>query len=100
MVNLSETNSESIEQSFGIETGRYRKSDGQFAEGSPPTDYDADSDRFRARDGKFKNRSKDLGMFTEWDAPADDAATDFAAEAPSDGTAPGFGDVDKDPFDF
>lgn len=66
-----------IEQSFGIESGRYRRDDGTFAVGSPPTDYDQGTERYRANDGRFKNRSKDLGMGTPHDAPADDAATSF-----------------------
>lgn len=76
----SNSQDESIEQSFGLETGRYRGEDGEFVDGSPPVDFDADVDRFRANDGQFKNRSQDLGMGTEWDAPEDDAATDFAAD--------------------
>ncbi len=63
-----------IEQSFGLQTGRYRGEDGQFVEGSPPPDYNAEADRFQGLNGEFKGRSFDLGAGTEHDAPADDAA--------------------------
>lgn len=65
------------EQSFDHETGRYRRTNGQFDHGSPPTDYDQSTRRFRAEDGQFKGRSKDLGMGTQHDAPARDSATDM-----------------------
>jgi hypothetical protein len=64
---------EEIEQSFQIETGRYRGDDGEFVEGSPPDDYDSEVDRFRADDGQFKNRAADLGEDTPWDAPDPDS---------------------------
>lgn len=63
-----------IEQSFGLDTGRYRDpDDGEFVDGSPPPDYNASAKRFQAQDGEFKDRSFDLGAGTEHDAPADDA---------------------------
>lgn len=62
-----------IEQSFGLETGRYRGDDGEFVDGSPPPDFNAEADRFQGKNGEFKDRSHDLGAGTEHDAPADDA---------------------------
>lgn len=72
---LMSDNKEEIEQSFGLETGRYRGDDGRFVDGSPPPDYNSRANRFQAKDGGFKNRSHDLGAGTEWDAPEDDAET-------------------------
>lgn len=63
---------EDIEQSFDLNTGRYRGDNGQFVDGSPPSDYNSKANRFQAKDGGFKDRSWDLGEGTEWDAPVDD----------------------------
>jgi hypothetical protein len=68
---------ERTEQSFGIQSGRYRKKNGEFHEGSPPSDYDSEAKRFRANDGQFKSRSQDLGMGEPFDAPRKDAKTDY-----------------------
>ncbi len=68
---------ERVEQSFDTETGRYRRSDGEFAEGSPPNDYNSKANRFQSEDGTFKSRSADLGAGTKWDAPEDDADSTF-----------------------
>lgn len=77
----SDVTDKELEQSFGIESGRYRNPEsGEFHDGSPPTDYDSEVDRFRANNGRFKNRSKDLGMGEDFDAPEEDARNSFDAE--------------------
>lgn len=48
------------ESDFELETGRFRGETGNFVVGSPPPDYDAGPNRFRAEDGQFKDRSADL----------------------------------------
>lgn len=77
MVSMPDRDSDAddVEQSFGLETGRYRRESGEFADGSPPPDFDSDVRRFRAQDGRFKDRARDLGAGTPHDAPAEDAAT-------------------------
>lgn len=49
------------EDHFEIDTGQFRDPEsGEFESGGAPPDYDADTDRFRAENGEFKDRSTDL----------------------------------------
>lgn len=53
--------SENRESDFNIESGRFHDDEtGEFEPGSPPPDLGTSVDRYRAEDGKFKGRSKDL----------------------------------------
>ena len=98
---------------FDLETGRYHGEDGQFVSG-PPRDYDPRADRFRAKDGEFKNRSHyhqaALGRdhtdgqrgHRERDRDRDDRrAFGFGTESPFAGVDDDFGaaDMDEEPFE-
>lgn len=52
--------SKNREGMFDLSAGRFRDDMGMFEPGSPPPDYDDVTDRYRAVDGKFKKRSRDL----------------------------------------
>lgn len=64
------------ESNFERETGRFRDPEhGVFEEGSPPPDLDRGVDRFRAADGRFKDRSADL-----FDEPLEASEDDLSFE--------------------
>jgi len=80
------------EESFDEQTGRYRQEDGTMARGSPPSDYDQEIRGFRARDGEFKSRSKDLGEGT----PYDDDGMAMGGDVQYQGDAFGFPTTDDE----
>jgi hypothetical protein len=60
------------EPTFGLKTGRYRNTEGEFVDGSPPSDFNSKAHRFQGNDGKFKNRTHDEHR-RDVDNPADDS---------------------------
>jgi hypothetical protein len=65
---MDSSTDERAEQSFDVEAGAYRATDGRFRDGAAPADYDREIRGFRAADGTIKDGSADLGDDTPMDA--------------------------------
>lgn len=88
---------------FDLGSGRYfDRATGRFVEG-PPRDYDSEVNRFRSKDGEFKNRSHyHRSALDRDDRDRDDRrGVGFGTESPFAGVDDDFGaaDMDEEPFD-